>query len=117
MSHRCHWYENEVGLPVHVPSFAVSDSPTCGVPEIVGRAVFRGPSADVTTAVGSERADAAPSALTAVTRTRIVLPASAAVSRYVLRAARKMLRQSLPLASQRCHWYWNVVGLFVHEPF
>ena len=28
-----------------------------------------------------------------------------------------MLRQSLPLASQRCHWYWNVVGLFVHVPF
>ena len=56
MSHRCHWYANEVGLPVHVPSLAVSDSPTCGVPEIVGRAVLRGPSADVTTAVGSERA-------------------------------------------------------------
>ena len=28
-----------------------------------------------------------------------------------------MLPQDAPAPSQRCHWYWNEVGLFVHVPF
>src|ERR671911_2556957 len=41
-SQRCHWNENEVGFPLQVPSLAVSVSPTCGSPVIVGRAVLFG---------------------------------------------------------------------------
>src|ERR687891_322243 len=65
-SQRCHWNAKHVGLPVHVPSFAVSDSPTCGSPVIVGRAV------------GFEAANVDPSAFVALTRKRIRNPLSAA---------------------------------------
>jgi hypothetical protein len=85
---------------------------------IVGRAVLvSGAAFEATTAVGSERAFVAPSALTAVTRTRMVRPSSAPTSRYVRSVSLRMLTQSLPLAWQRCHWYWNVVGLFCQVPF
>ena len=39
---RNHWYANDVGELLHVPSLAVSICPTVGVPEIVGGAVFTG---------------------------------------------------------------------------
>src|ERR687891_1166069 len=81
-SQRCHWNAKDVGLPVHVPSFAVSDSPTCGSPVIVGRAVFVGvgplPGAGWTRAVGFEAANVDPSAFVALTRKRIRNPLSAA---------------------------------------
>ena len=51
------------------------------VPAIAGRAVFRGAALAATTAVGADRALTAPSALMPVTRTRIVRPPSALVSR------------------------------------
>ena len=111
MSQRCHWYANDVGVFVHVPSSAVSSWPTSGSPAIVGRAVFRGAALGVTTAVGAERAFTAPSALIPVTRTRIVRPESAGVSRYVFWVAPATFAQAAPLALQRCHWYWNAVGL------
>src|SRR5919201_3786329 len=42
-SQRRHWYENVSGCcPVHVPLFAVSVAPTCGVPLMVGGAVLCG---------------------------------------------------------------------------
>ena len=43
LSQRCHWYVY-VGVVslVHVPVLAVSVWPTCGVPLIVGAAVFVG---------------------------------------------------------------------------
>jgi len=28
-----------------------------------------------------------------------------------------MFTQLTPLALQRCHWYWNAVGVFDHVPF
>ena len=28
-----------------------------------------------------------------------------------------MFPQDAPAPSQRCHWYWNDVGLLVHVPF
>src|SRR5688572_20640643 len=101
MSHRCHWKANEVGAPLHVPSSAVSSSPTRAVPEIVGRDVFRGAPPPVTRAVASERALAAPSAFTAVTRTRIVWPTSSAASRYVRSVAPRTAAQPLVLIRRR----------------
>ena len=56
MSQRCHWYANDVGEFVHVPSSAVSSCPASGSPVIDGRAVFRGAALGATTAVGAERA-------------------------------------------------------------
>ena len=77
-SQRCHWKAKEVGFPVQVPSLAVSSWPTRASPVTVGRVVLlSGAAFDSTTAVCSERAFVAPSAFSAVTRTRIVLPTSA----------------------------------------
>ena len=39
-SQRCHWNANDVGLPVHVPSLAVSSCPTRASPVIAGRTVL-----------------------------------------------------------------------------
>src|ERR1700745_284628 len=36
MLHRCHWYANDVGLPLHEPGDARSSSPTRAVPGVVG---------------------------------------------------------------------------------
>ena len=36
---------------------------------------------------------------------------------YVFSVAVPMLAQAAPAALQRCHWYWNAVGLFAHVPF
>ena len=52
-----------------------------------------------------------------VTRTRMVRPASVVVNRCVLAVAPAMFAQAAPLALQRCHWYWNAVGLLLHVPF
>src|SRR3954470_10086940 len=42
-SQRLHWYVNEIGaVPVHVPFWAVSVCPTCGVPLMVGGVWFVG---------------------------------------------------------------------------
>src|ERR1700693_1266611 len=85
-SHRWHGYANEVGLPLQEPGAAVSCWPTFGVPEIVGGAVFLGAELEVAGATAAVWADCAgvdPSALVVVTRTRIVLPASAPTSVYV----------------------------------
>ncbi len=67
-------------MPVQLPSSTVSTSPTSGVPEMIGSSVFAGAPLDWTTSVAAERAFAAPSAFTAVTRTRIERPASACTS-------------------------------------
>src|SRR5215210_6367580 len=82
--HRCQRYVN-VGLPVHVPSAAVSVWPSCGMPLIVGGEVLLGaaPGAACTIAVATEVALLEPAALLAVTTTRIVMPTSAAPSTYV----------------------------------
>src|SRR3954470_23922511 len=116
----CHWNVNDVGFPLQSPSSAVSVSPTSGVPETSGRPVFFGAALDVaaaTTAVCADCAGVEPSALTAVTRTRIVDPASAATSVYVFCVAPAIAVQALPPPLQRSHWYWNEVGLFVQVPF
>ena len=100
-SQRCHWNANDVGLPVHVPSLALSSCPTRASPVIVGRVVlFSGAAFEATTSVCSERAFVAPSALTAVTRTRIVLPTSACASLYVL-PSEAVSTHELPLALHR----------------
>ncbi len=82
---RCHWYEKAIGCrPVHVPGDAVSVCPVTGVPETVGGSVLAGrapPPATRTTRVDFEVAAAVPSLFLAWTRTRIVWPMSAPVSR------------------------------------
>src|ERR671936_9804 len=43
VSQRRHWYAYEIGcVPDQLPGLAVSVCPCCGVPEMVGGAVFRG---------------------------------------------------------------------------
>src|SRR5918994_5266436 len=69
-----------------------------------------GASALATTPVGAEVAEAAPAALRAVTRTRSVVPSSAAVRTYVFPVAPLMSEQLPPVRSQRRHWYENVIG-------
>jgi hypothetical protein len=90
------------------------------VPEIVGGAVFLGAELDVagaTTAVWADSAVAEPSALVAVTRTRIVFPESAPTSVYVLCVPFETFTHELPPALQRTHWYANEVGVLLHVPF
>src|SRR5690348_2213629 len=106
-SQRCHWYAYDVGVFVHVPGSAVSCWPTAVSPVMVGRVWFRGaPLVGPTTAVCADRAFAAPSAFTAVTRTRSVCPRSAATTRYVLAVAPGTPTQLSPVVPQRSHWYW-----------
>ena len=59
----------------------------------------------------------APASLLAVSCTRTVEPTSAAASVYVCPVASGIATQLLPDASQRCHWWVKLVGLFVHDPF
>ena len=80
MLHRSQRYEYEIGCtPVHVPGSAVTTEPTVIVPRTLGVDVFTG--GPPTTAVGFEAAVREPSALVAVTRTRIRKPTSALTSR------------------------------------
>ena len=62
-----------------------------------------GASALAMTAVGADVAEAVPALLRAVTRTRSVVPSSAAVRTYVFDVAPLMLEQLPPLPSQRRH--------------
>ena len=66
-------------MPVHVPSSAVSVSPSRVVPLIDGSPVFDGAAAPIV-GVGSEPASAEPAAFVAVTSTRIVPPTSSEVT-------------------------------------
>jgi hypothetical protein len=74
------------------------------VPEIVGSAVFFGGSA-WTMLEAAEVTGVDPSALVAVTRTRMVFPTSLEVSCRDLPVAPVMSTHAPPPASQRCHWY------------
>ena len=80
-SHRDQRYANVIPVPVYVPGLAVSASPTTVDPEIVGGAVFGGPTGAVTAAVAFETAGApTPSAFDAVTLTRSRKPTSPAAT-------------------------------------
>ena len=59
----------------------------------------------VTTPVGVDVDERAPSEFRAVTRTRSVRPMSSAVGTYVLAVAPPMSTQLPPTESQRRHWY------------
>jgi hypothetical protein len=87
-----------------VPLLTVSCSPTVGAPLIVGFTVFSGPFLEATIALGSEVADAFPSALVAVTTTRNVCETSPATGVYAFSAAPVMSPQAVPSLAQRCHW-------------
>ena len=52
-----------------------------------------------------------PFAFVAATMTRSVLPTSSDAVEYVWLVASVMSRQPAPVASQRCHWYVNEVGV------
>ncbi len=90
-------------MPVQVPLSPVSFWPSWAVPEIVGGAVFLGTAFAETTAVWADCAESEPSALVAVTRTRIVLPTSAPTSVYVFKVPLATLAQLSPLLLQRSH--------------
>jgi hypothetical protein len=76
-----------------------------------------GAGGELTTAVGTEVADADPAELCAVTCTRSVFAASTDLRTYVLSVAPPMSAQLPPFWSQRLHWYANVIGwLPLHVP-
>jgi hypothetical protein len=57
-----------------------------------------------TTLVALEATEAEPAALVAVSRTRIVRPASPVPTTYAVSVAAATSTQAPPVASQRCHW-------------
>ena len=82
VSQRLHWYAYESGVvPFQPPVDADNVWLSCGVPEIVGAALFVGATTAgavaVTVVVGAEVALALPALFVAVTTTRIVLSTSA----------------------------------------
>lgn len=65
-------------MPLHEPGLTVSVAPSCGVPEMVGGAVFFGAApVGCTTSVGRETATPEPLLFVAVTCTRRRWPTSA----------------------------------------
>src|SRR3954462_10430018 len=110
LSQRRHWEPGGiVGVPVHVPSTAVSVLASVGVPRIVGSDWLTG-SVGATTAVCTDVAFAGPATLVAVTTTRIVLPTSVGVSASVLLVAPAMSAQLAPALLQRRHSYVKQIG-------
>ena len=88
-----------MGLPTHVPLFALSVCPSWGVPLIVGREVFVGGAGEVTTVVGTELTEVEPAEFLAVTTERIVWPTSEPVGVYVF------VLDALPVAApSRSSW-------------
>jgi hypothetical protein len=104
------------GLPFQVPWLAVSVVPDCGVPEMLGAAVFVGAVVLETTADGAEVAWAEPSAFVAVTVERIVWPTSPDAAVYVAAVAPAIVVRDAPLASHWLQAYAKVVGLSFQLP-
>ena len=116
MSQRCHWYVR-VGAVRPRPFLRRQLLADLGLARDrrshrVPRAVLR-----ATTSVGAERALTAPSALMPVTRTPHRPSGVGGREEYVFCVAPVTLTQAAPLALQRCHWYWNAVGLLLQVPF
>ena len=88
-------------MPVHVPGSAVSVSPTCSSPVIVGGTVLTGGAG---TTVGALAELSLPASFVAVTTTTTAWPWSSSVTVYVGSVAPSMSTQSVPSSSQRCHW-------------
>ena len=117
-SHRFHWYAKAVGSFVQAPRVAVRIEPRCGVPLIVGGAVFAGGfavggggggggggGAAETTAVALLVAEPDPAAFVPVTVTRMVLPTAKLPSVSCVPVAPETEAQFAPAVSQRFHWY------------
>jgi hypothetical protein len=83
---------------------AVSVSPTCAFPEIVGFEVTRGAALPEITSVGFDDAIVDPSELVAFTCTRTMLPTSGSDNLYVLVVAPEMSPHDVPPLSHRCQW-------------
>src|SRR3954468_24417108 len=80
-------------------------SPIAIAPVPDGQPVGAGVGCFFTTAVGTDVACAEPSALVAVTRTRIVLSPSGFFNGSVSSSAPRLSLQPPPFSSQRSHWY------------
>jgi hypothetical protein len=82
---------------------AESDSPVCGVPEIVGRLVLASaPEAPMIEVIG-ETAESRAARLEAPIRTRTVAPTSASARSYSEPVAPSTAAHCAPLALQRSH--------------
>jgi len=81
-SQLCHWNVIRCGMPAKkLPTFATSASPTCGVPEMVGRALNAGAfAAEIRSVVFELGGPAVPAELLAETKTAIERPTSACVN-------------------------------------
>src|SRR5579864_1102828 len=107
-SQRRHWYENDVGAPLHVPTELVSVCPACAVPVTVGSVVAAGrvtvPPPAVTATVAGDAALTMPVSVCAVTSSTSACPTSTVTGTYVSAVAPVIGTQLPPAASQRCHW-------------
>src|SRR2546423_8841441 len=86
-SQRCQCRVNDVVAGDQLPLLTVNCSPTTAVPVTAGLTVLLGPFFESTTALGSDAADALPSALVAVTTTLSVCDTSPEVGVWVLSVA------------------------------
>src|SRR5262245_8072786 len=103
-SQRCHCRANAVGVGDQVPFVADNSSPTCAVPLSAGLTLFVGPPFADTVSVGCDGAAVFPSALPAVTITRIACETSGAVTAYVFSVAPDRSPHAVPSLAHRCHW-------------
>ena len=106
---------NVFGEPVQVPTELVSICPFCAEPRICGGEAFVGSAvgfvpAGETAAVGAEAAAALPVRDVAVTTTLSECPTSSLTGLYDSAIALGIVVQFAPAASQRLHWYVNVIG-------
>ena len=107
-SHRRHWYANDVGDPVHVPTEEVSCCPATVLPATLGAVVATGRvieplPAEPTATVGADAVAAPPDVLCAVTVTMSACPRSSAAGLYASAVAPAIGVQLAPAASHRCH--------------
>jgi hypothetical protein len=116
-SQRSHWRAKlTVGVPVQLPSVALSVCPSRAVPLTTGGALLAGGAA-ATTALGALLTVAVPPPLRAVTSTRSVLPTSPAPSAYVAAVAFATAAHAFPAESQRSHRRdSSIVGVPLQPP-
>src|ERR671936_59103 len=98
------------GVPPQLPVLAVSVSPSCATPVIVGTSVETG-GLPATRAVALESAAPCPATFVAVTSTLSFDPTSPGPTTYVEAVAPATLLHVVSAASHRRHWYASTIGV------
>src|SRR3954454_15267182 len=98
---RCQRRGGAIGVvAVQLPAADTSSPPSTVSPDSEG-AIVLATGAAATAVVGADSAEGVPAGFVAVTTTRIILPTSSEVSRYVVAVAPAMSVHAPPV--QRCH--------------